>query len=275
MIAPVRRARAARSTMRLVPLRRDPVDLIENAERVLCDLDGCLLHGAAPAPGAIDFWRRFGHKTTIVSNNSTDTPASLTSRLAGIGLPIGEDRLMLAGVFSARLVARRHPNARVLCLATETIAQFLSFLGLSTVERDPDAVLLCRDLNLDFDRLQRAVAAAHDGVPFYVANSDNAHPGADGVPQIETGAILALIQRATPIARLTVSGKPRPEMFFAGLGPVAPARAVMIGDHPHADSHGARALGIPTILVGRHAAAVALDIAELLDETSGSRAAGG
>ena len=70
-----------------------------------------------------------------------------------------------------------------------------------------------------------------------------------------TGAILAAIETASG-REATVTGKPEPAIFEAGLDAIGrPGRVAMIGDRLDSDIAGAKAIGIAGILVsaGREA----------------------
>jgi ribonucleotide monophosphatase NagD (HAD superfamily) len=53
---------------------------------LLCDLDGCLVAGGRLLPGARDLVAYARDRLVIVSNNSTDTPATLAAKLARLAL---------------------------------------------------------------------------------------------------------------------------------------------------------------------------------------------
>ena len=90
--------------------------------------------------------------------------------------------------------------------------------------------------------------AAATGVPFGATGRDPTMPMPDG-HWPGTGAILAAIETASG-ARATVTGKPEPAIFEAGLEAIdRPARVAMIGDRPDTDIAGAKAAGIDGILV--------------------------
>ena len=59
---------------------------LDRYRALLCDLDGCLVAGDRLLPGARELAGLAGERLWILSNNSTDTPQSLSARLAGLGL---------------------------------------------------------------------------------------------------------------------------------------------------------------------------------------------
>ena len=51
-------------------------DMLNSAALVLIDLDGCLAFGNDPHPAAPALLERLGSRYAVLSNNSTQTPAS-------------------------------------------------------------------------------------------------------------------------------------------------------------------------------------------------------
>src|SRR5262249_34599614 len=74
-----------------------PAMWIDDFRSFLCDLDGCLIAGDTVLAGARELLARAGERLWIVSNNSTETPATLAARLERLGLPVRPDRILLAG----------------------------------------------------------------------------------------------------------------------------------------------------------------------------------
>ncbi|MFG1433277.1 HAD-IA family hydrolase [Xanthobacter sp. V2C-8] len=233
---------------------------IAAARVVLCDVDGCLVESEAPCPGAIDFVAGIGERLRLVTNNSTDVAATLSARLAAIGLDVPEERCFLAGELAIEHVARHYASARAMIVATAAIRDEAARRGLAVSDAHPDVVLLCNDPAFAAGHLQRIVDAAHHGVPIVVANPDRWRPDRSGRPLIETGAFLAALRAAVPHAAVTVIGKPEPTIFRVALGGIDPREAVMIGDNRETDLVGAEAIGMAGIQIGRGRCAVAADL---------------
>lgn len=218
---------------------------------VLCDLDGCLIAGDRLLPGAAEFARAAGSRLWIVSNNSSDTEATLAARLRGLGLQVAEARILLAGVRAVERLAAARPGAAVELRAAAPLRARAEALGLRLDAARPEAVLICRDPDFDLAALARVAALMHGGAALFAANADGSHPGPDGVPAPETGAWLAALAAVVPGAVPEVTGKPGPALYRAALARagVAPEEALFVGDNPATDAAGARALGIPCRIV--------------------------
>lgn len=243
-----------------------PAERLRAARGILVDLDGTLIIGEEPAPGARRLLAERGDALAVVSNYSTMTSTSMSERLARMGLDIAPERFCLAGERAIARLAVERPSARVLCLMTASMRALAEAHGLILADDDVDVVLVGRDLDFTYARLECAVRALHLGASLIATSLDLTHPGAGHVPVPETGSILAALLAGAPGVRPRVIGKPQPELFLDAirlLG-VAPGEALMIGDSPDADLTGASAAGIGCLLIGPAPGADAADIAALL-----------
>lgn len=239
------------------PVRNRPLAetaaALGEAGLVLIDLDGCLAFDLEPHPAAAALIRRLGSRYAILSNNSTETPATLAAILARRGLAVDPGRVILAGTLMIDMLAAEAAGRPVCLLASAELRAYARGKGL--VLRDDDAadfVVLARDIDLTYARLNHALGLLARGAELVIANPDLTHPGAGGRPVIETGALAAVFRAAVPGLRSRVIGKPEPLMFRSALERfgVPAARTLMIGDNPETDGRGAERAGIAPILVG-------------------------
>lgn len=221
------------------------------AEAILCDLDGCLISGPRVLPGAAAFAAEHGERLWVVSNNSTDTADSLARRLAGLGLPIAPERLVLAGEQTIRHLARQHPGGAVAFYGAEALDSLARELGLLLDKVRPVAAVLARDLRFTLEDLTRLIAQLRGGAALHVTNIDASHPGPDGLPCPETGALLAALDTCLPGIAYTTLGKPEPALLEIALqrAGVSPENAVLVGDNRATDGLAARAAGVAFVHV--------------------------
>ncbi len=226
---------------------------------VLSDLDGCLIAGNRALPGAARLVAVCGSRLWVVSNNSSDTADTLAARLAGMGLAIPRDRIVLAGEETLRALALRRPGARVALYGAGPLLALADGLGLARDDHDPEVAVLARDPELTLARLARLAAQVHRGVPLLLTNPDPSHPGPDGTPVPETGALLSALAAVAPGVAPGCLGKPAPDLLRIALARagVAARDAVYLGDTPETDGEAARAAGVPFIRIARPAAAPA------------------
>lgn len=224
---------------------------IETARLLLCDLDGCLILGGAPAPGAPAFVARHSAKIRLVSNNSTLTPDLCSRRLGQIGVHVAPDHIHLAGAAGLQQIAQDHPQARIMLIGSRALRVQARRLGLQVVQEEPDVIFLAKDLSLRFEDLPPIAAAGFAGARLIVANTDPSRPIAADRLEPETGVQLQALRTFAPGLAFDVVGKPWPMLFEQALAAagVGAGEAVMIGDTLATDVAGAGSLGITTILV--------------------------
>lgn len=230
-------------TIRIADIAHAPV---EGCEAIFCDLDGCLVSGGHVYPNVREFVDRHADRLWIVSNNSSDTAESLSSRMATVGLTVSPQRILLAGEQAVHRIAASRPGAALSLYAETPIRNLARSLGLRTETRKPDIVLLARDAGFSMRDLGRLIEEVHDGASFVVTNIDTVHPDDRGRPVPETGAIVAAICACDPSIRFTSIGKPAPDLVELGLRLSGAARAacVFIGDNAGTDGVAAAAAGV-------------------------------
>jgi len=240
---------------------------LDNFRGLLCDLDGCLIAGDTLLPGARELLARAGDRLWIVSNNSTDTPATLAARLERLGLLVREDRIVLAGATAVEHLAQRNPGARTAVYGSDAICDYALSQGLVPDQNAPEFVLLTRDPAFSYPSLNRIVRQIEDGARLIVTNVDATHPGADGHAVVETGALLEAVRACFPDLRYRAVGKPSKLIYQSILRRVLvrPHACLAIGDNPLTDGEGARRLGMPCVLIGRSACAHFATLALMLE----------
>jgi len=237
------------------PSERDDVarDMMSSAALVLIDLDGCLAFGNDPHPAASRLLKQLGSRYAVLSNNSTQTPASLAKDLQSRGLKVDPTRIILAGALMIELLAADRGHSSIALFAAPEIANYALSMGMQlSLDGETDLVALARDTAFTYDKLQRGVALVAGGAKLVVSNPDLTHPGHGRVPVPETGSLLSAFLACMPDAKPDIIGKPNSVMFetaLARFGGTA-ATTVMIGDNPMTDGLGAERVGIRSLLVG-------------------------
>lgn len=236
------------------------------------DLDGTLIAGKKALPGALDLVRQLDGRFVVMSNNSTHTPEELAGELAGMGLPIPPERIILAGMMALSVLAREAPSVGLLIVGSENLKREAARRALGLVERNADIVLLARDPDFTYDKLERVANELQRGARLIVTNGDLTHPGLDGAVVPETGSLLQAVLACAPTGSVRVIGKPEAALFEEAIQRLnaTAENCVVIGDNPQTDAAGAKRLGLPYLLLGDgpHAHVKSLtDLAELLRRT--------
>jgi HAD superfamily hydrolase (TIGR01450 family) len=228
-------------------------DMMNSAELVLIDLDGCLAFGDDPHPAASALLMQLGSRYAILSNNSTETPASLAKNLRSCGLAVDPSRIILAGALMIDILAADRRHRSIALFAAPEIENYAISKGLQiSLADDAGLVALARDTSFTYDKLQRGVALLAGGAEFVVSNPDLTHPGRGRVPVPETGSLLKMFQACMPDVIPEIIGKPGAIMFETALRRFggAAGTTIMIGDNPMTDGLGAERAGICSLLVG-------------------------
>jgi HAD superfamily hydrolase (TIGR01450 family) len=231
------------STLPTLPLlAKDP----PQAEGYLIDLDGTLMSGSSLLPGAVELLSSLRKPFVILSNDSEHAPQFIAGLFRKKGLPLGRRDVVLAGAVAIETIAERSPGASVMLLGSPALAILAQKLGLRLHMSNPEIVLVARDRTFNFDKLAAAAAAVRHGARLVLACPDTSHPGPNGDPVPEVGALAAALIACVGPTPSEVIGKPEALMFKIGcerLG-VAPAQCLMIGDNPSTDGVGASRAGI-------------------------------
>lgn len=216
---------------------------------ILFDVDGVLLHGDEPIPGAaetVTALRERGLGVGFVTNNATRTPERVAAALRAAGVKASGDEVITSSVAAAELL---EPGIRCLVIGMEGLVEPLRARGCVLV-RDPvdaQAVVVGWDRGLVWDDLRRATLALTRGARFVGTNSDVSYPAREGLWP-GNGAVLAALTAATG-REPEIAGKPQPAVFRAAAARLPSGPLLMVGDRPETDLAGAGALGWDTALV--------------------------
>src|SRR6201999_3864321 len=117
-----------------------PVAAIDAYDGFLVDLDGVVWVGRYPVPGspeALATMLAAGKEIVFVTNNRSKPPAAYAGRLQSLGVEVGPDRIVTAGMVVARLAAEAAgPGGGALVLGREPLRDLVASAGLRLV--DPD-----------------------------------------------------------------------------------------------------------------------------------------
>ena len=224
---------------------------------VLLDLDGTIYHEDHALPGAVELVARLvreGRRFAALTN-STTSPARLSERLAGMGIPLPADHIYTAAAAAADVVLDRFgPRPRVFNLATEGVHELLDGRvdWAESEHDDADAIVVGAPANAFAtpDRQRAALTILRRGQTVLVGCcADRVYPSPRGI-EFGSGAFTAMLAYAADV-RPTFYGKPE-RVFFATLCDrlrVDPARCLLIGDNLESDIAGGRGVGMDTVLV--------------------------
>ena len=218
----------------------------------LMDMDGVLVHEEVAIPGAERFLarlREFDLPFLVLTNNSTYTRRDLAARLRAGGLDVPEEAIWTSALATADFLQDQRPGGTAFVIGEAGLTTALHQAGYTMTERSPDYVVLGETRTYSFERITRAIRLIDGGSRFIATNPDPIGPTTSG-PLPATGAVAALISRATGVAPYFV-GKPNPLMMRSALNELAAhsEHTAMIGDRMDTDIVAGIEAGLETILV--------------------------
>ena len=212
------------------------------------DLDGVVWLAGRSIPGAseaVQLLRDAGEQVVFVTNNSGPTLAEYVRMLAEVGVEAKGDEIATSAQAAATMLA---PGTRAAVVGGAGLNEALDERGIERVrsESAPDAVVVGRSLELDYDELAAAATAIRSGARFVASNTDGTFPTGGG-PVPGAGALVAYLEVASG-QKAEVAGKPHEpmaELVRSRFG----QPSVVVGDRPDTDGQFAALLGAPFALV--------------------------
>ena len=225
--------------------------LLRPIRLVALDLDGVVWRGDEVLPGvreALEDVLCRGLDLRYVSNNSTAHRATVSDRLAGLGLPAGTERVLTSGFLAGRWLRERLPEgAPVLVVGEEGLERELREAGLAPRRAGalagapgaaapgaaapgtalPKAVVVGMDRQFDYAGLAEAQAALLSGALFVATNRDATFPTPHGLKP-GAGAIVAAVATAAEQEPVLLG---KPGLALAEV--LAAVTGVPAGGDPH------------------------------------------
>lgn len=223
---------------------------------LVCDMDGVLWRGQTALPGLKDFFRLIHDldlRYTLVTNNSSRTPAYVVQKLAGMGITTTTDYVLNSAIAAARHIADRQPGASVFAIGGPGVKDAAVTHGLDFhSEADTEAVdyvVVGWDRDLTWVKLATATRLILAGATFVGTNPDRTFPMERALAP-GNGAQTAALAAATGIDPIMV-GKPAGPLYQQAMQHMhtTPETTLVLGDRLDTDILGGIRLGMPTALL--------------------------
>ena len=228
--------------------------LADEFDGLLVDLDGVVWIGREPVPGspeALEALQAAGMELVFVTNNPTKPPESYAKRLQGMGVEVGPERIVTAGMTTARLAGEAANGGGAFVIGAEPLKEMVAAAGAEPLTGEPAhaaKVVVSGHRGFDFEELLTAKRALDAGAALVATSHDPTMPMPGG-EWPGTGAVLAAVETATG-KTAAIGGKPERHLFDLARAQLGGAeRVAMIGDRVSSDIAGGRAAGLATILV--------------------------
>ncbi len=218
----------------------------------LLDMDGVLVRGRQPIPGAQAFIEKLlstGTRFLVITNNPLYSARDLSHRLDSEGLRIPEANLFTSAMATAQFLASQRPNGTAYVIGESGLTQALYHAGYTLTGRNPEYVVLGETTNMNYEQITHAIRLVSAGARFIATNPDPTGPSEHGIVPA-CGSLAALVERATGIKPYYI-GKPNPLMMRKALLTLNShsEHTIMVGDRMDTDIVAGMEAGMETILV--------------------------
>jgi len=218
----------------------------------LIDMDGVLVAGNTPIPGADTFIQRLheaGLEFLVLTNNPLYTPRDLAHRLKIVGLEIPAERIFTSSMATARFLQGQRDRGTAFVIGESGLTSAIHDAGYVITDHKPDYVILGETHAYNLELVTKAIRLVAAGSHFIATNPDPSGPTESGLAPA-CGAMAALIEAASGRSPFFI-GKPNPLMMRTALNylGVHSEHTVMVGDRMDTDIIAGVQSGMDTILV--------------------------
>jgi len=217
---------------------------------VVLDVDGVILLGGDPVPGAgnaLHALRDAGFHLVVATNNATRTPQQAADRIEALtGFAFDPALVVTSTIALAGMIGSE--DEPVLAVAEAGMALTLQSKGIIVTDDPLQAATVAVGLDraFNYEVLSAASGAVLRGARLIASNTDATFPTPQG-PAPGAGAMVAAVERVTGRAA-EVAGKPHPPMQAAVEMNLVPGPVWMVGDRAETDLAFGRAAGWITVL---------------------------
>lgn len=242
--------------------------LADRFDGLLIDLDGVVWIGREPVPGSPEALAELlaaGKELCFVTNNPTRRPQEYAERLRGLGVEVGAERVVTAGMVVARMAGEAAAGGGAFVIGAPTLHEMVAETGAEVLEgeagREARVVVVTGHRGFDYEELLTAKLALDAGAALLATSHDPTMPMPGG-DWPGTGSILAAVETASG-RRAEIAGKPEHHLFemaLAAIGRGSPqtdgdrkeprdGRVAMVGDRLASDIAGGHGAGLETVMV--------------------------
>lgn len=193
--------------------------------------------------------RESGRDFYFFTNNSSNNVGSCRDKLAKMGFPVDEKRVIISSHVTIDFLKRHRPGKSVYLLGNERLTGDFKAAGIDLVEKDPDIVVLGFDTTLTYQKLWNAAKYIANGAEYIATHPDLNCPTADGFMP-DTGSMIELFAASTG-KRPLVMGKPMTATvdYITHMLSCSRDEIAFIGDRLATDIAIGASHGIPSVLV--------------------------
>ncbi len=241
--------------------------IADDFDGFLIDLDGVVWLGREPIAGSAETLAALlaaGKELVFVTNNPARPPRRYAERLQGMGVEVGAERIVTAGMVTARLAGEAAAGGGAFVIGESPLKEMVAAAGASVLEGEAGSearvVVVSGHRGFDYAELLTAKRALDAGAALVATSHDPTMPMPGG-EWPGTGSILAAVETASG-RTAEIGGKPEHHLFEMALDLIRGSkgtdgvqkeprdgRVAMVGDRISSDIAGGRAAGLATVLV--------------------------
>ena len=226
---------------------------LSSIKHLIIDMDGVLYLGNKPMPCLCDFFAFLRERSIsfiLATNNSTRTPQEYVDKLAGMGVTVSPEEILVSGQATARFLAGEYPRGtRVHVFGMPALKNAITDEGFVLADDNVQLVVASMDREVTYEKLKRATLLIRGGARFIATNLDPTNPSEEGlIPG--TGSMIVALEAASGVKAKAI-GKPEPTMYELAMEQMGADRetTAAIGDRVDTDILGGKRANLTTICV--------------------------
>lgn len=230
----------------------DTRERLKNIKMFVLDMDGTIYLGDRLFPftrGFLERVRATGRDFCFFTNNSSRNREAYLEKLAGMGIEIPPEKMLISNGVILDWLSARHPGEPAYVVGTPALEEDFRRAGVQLDSECPAYVVLGFDTTLTYEKLRLACNFIRNGAPVYGVNPDWNCPVEGGfIP--DCGSIAALVKASTGV-QCEFFGKPSRhalDYMLAHTG-CAPRELAVVGDRLYTDIAVADGTAVTSILV--------------------------
>ncbi len=225
---------------------------IPGTRGALVDVDGTLLLGDDPAPGAAQALRNLRAARIpfrLTTNTTRKSRAAVARSLRDAGIEVADAEVLAPSILARRRILESGRRRALLLVANEARADF-DGIEIATGTHADWVVVGDMGFGFSWEILNHAFRVLRDGARLLALQKNRFWYAGDAGILLDAGPFVAALEYAAG-TQAEVLGKPSRAFFelaIATLG-LAPAEVLVVGDDPENDGLGGAAAGCRTALV--------------------------
>ncbi len=214
------------------------LDKIRQKNGFICDMDGVIYHGNKVLEGVPEFveWlKKENKKFVFLTNSSERTIKELQSKLARMGINVGQEHFYTSALATAAFIQSQIPDGSAYIIGEAGLINAIYNVGYSSNNIDPDYVVMGESRSYSYEHIEKAVNLVLNGARLIGTNPDISGPIENGIAPA-TKSLISPIELATGKQAYFV-GKPNPLMMRIALRKLGVRReeSIIIGDRMDTD----------------------------------------